>query len=108
MATRDIQAETNTPDGRRVMLFEDTWREHITDPREGHPEIEPHLDAVLATVSQPDYHEPDVRAGRERFYKHAAGPTSWLVVVVSFEQEPARIVTAFAVGDKRAPGQVTP
>jgi hypothetical protein len=105
MATRDIHAETRTPAGVRVVLFQDTWREHILDASEGHPEIEPHLDAVLAAVSQPDYHEADVRPGRERFYKHDAGPISWLFVVVSFEREPAQIVTAFAIGDRRAPGR---
>jgi hypothetical protein len=105
MAARSIIGETTTPTGVCVVLFEDTWREHITGYREGHPEIEPHLDQVLATVSSPDYHELDERSGRERFYKYAVGPSSWLFVVVSFEREPARIVTAFAIGDKRGPSQ---
>jgi hypothetical protein len=107
MATRDILAETKTPEGVRVVLFEDTWCEHITESGEGHPEIEPYLEGVVTSVSNPDYREPDVRPSRERFYKHAAGPGSWLFVVVSFEREPARIVTAFAIGDERTPGQET-
>ncbi len=89
------------------MLFADTWREHITEPGEGHPEIKSHLEGVLTTVSSPDYHEPDARPGRERFYKHGVGPGSWLFAVVSFEREPARIVTAYAIGDERVPGQET-
>jgi hypothetical protein len=107
MASREILAETKTPTGVRVVLFEDTWREHITEPREGHPEIRPYVREMLTTVSSPDYHELDERQGRERFYKHDVGPGSWLFVVVSFEQEPARIATAYAIGDKRVPGKET-
>lgn len=107
MAERDIHAETETPDGVRVVLFADTWSEHITHPQEGHPELMPYLDAVLSAVARPDYQEPDKRAGRERFYKHAVGPSSWLLVVVSCEQEPARIVTAFATRAEQDPEQVT-
>jgi hypothetical protein len=80
VATRNILAEAKTPDGVRVVLFEDTWREHITEPGEGHPEIESYLGDVLGTVSSPDYHEPDSRPGRERYYKHEVGPSSWLFV----------------------------
>jgi hypothetical protein len=107
VATRDLLAKTKTPEGVRVVLFTDTWREHITEPGEGHPEIGPYLKDVLTTVSSPDYRELDTRPGRERFYKHDVGPGSWLFAVVSFEREPARIVTAYAIGDERVPGQET-
>jgi hypothetical protein len=100
---RPILTETTTPDATRVVLFADTWHEHILDPHSGHRELDTHLDAVLATVSAPDHREPDPFEGRERFYKQGAGPSRWLIVVVSFEQEPARIVTALGYGHGRSP-----
>jgi hypothetical protein len=35
-------------------------------------------------------------SGRTRFYRRDVGPSRWLMVVVSYEQEPARIITALA------------
>lgn len=103
MSDRTILAETTTLDGLRVVLYEDTWRDHVLDEQSGHVELAPHLDAVLATVSTPDHREPDQRHARERFYRRGAGPSRWLMVVVSFEEEPARIVTAFGYGHGRSP-----
>jgi hypothetical protein len=102
---RAVLAETTTPEEVRVVLFADTWHEHILDPREGHGELVAHLDAVLATVSTPDHREPDPFERRERFYKRSVGPSRWLMVVVSWEQEPARIVTALGYGHGRAPAR---
>ena len=103
MTDRPILAHATTPDARRVVLFADTWHEHILDPRAGHRELATHLDAVLATVSMPDHREPDPFERRERFYKEGVGPSRWLMVVVCFEQEPARIVTALGYGHGRSP-----
>jgi hypothetical protein len=97
-ASRSIRAETTTPEGVGVVLYEDTWRTHILAR---HSEIESHLDSVLEAVCIPDRREPDPQHHREQFYKKHAGPSRWLVTVVSFEQEPARIVTAF--GRKQSP-----
>ncbi len=33
---------------------------------------------------------------RARYYARGVGPSRWLLVVVSYEQTPARIVSAFA------------
>jgi len=33
---------------------------------------------------------------RRRYYRRRVGPSRWLLVVVSYEQEPGRIVTALA------------
>jgi hypothetical protein len=99
---RPIRAETATPDGVRVVLFEDTWSQHIL-ARGGHPELAPHLDAILASVAAPDHRESDDRARRERFFKENVGPSRWLMVIVDFEQEPARIVTALGYGHGRSP-----
>ena len=63
----------------------------------------PHLDAVLASVRRRTIASPTPFASRERFYKRDVGPSRWLMVVVSFEQEPARIVTALGYGHGRAP-----
>jgi hypothetical protein len=43
-----------------------------------------------------DHTEPDTLSGRTRFYRRDVGPSRWLLVVVSYEQEPARIITALA------------
>jgi hypothetical protein len=51
---------------------------------------------VMQTVERPDHAEPDHLPGRTRFYRHNIGPSRWLLVVVSYEQEPARIITAVA------------
>jgi hypothetical protein len=101
-AGRPVRGSTNTPDGTRVVLFEDTWTQHILD-LENHPELAVHLNDVLAAVASPDHREPDVRAHRERFFKEGGGPSRWLMVVVDFEQEPARIVTALGYGHGRSP-----
>ena len=108
MTDRAVLAETSAPDGTRVVLYADTWREHVLDPHVGHAELRSHLDAVLATVATPDHREDDERDGRQRFYKQKVGPTRWLMVVVSFEQEPACVVTAMGYGHGRSPAGWTP
>jgi hypothetical protein len=108
MSERPILAETRTPDGTRVVLFRDTWLLHILSPDGGHGELEPHLKAVLDVLNSPDHRELELWSGRERFYKRDVGPTDWLMVVVDFADEPARIVTAFGYGHGRSPDGWTP
>ena len=103
MTARSILAETATPEGLRVVLFEDTWRLHILNPHSGHAELEPHLGALLGAISSPDHREADSWPDRERFFKREAGPSRWLMVVVDSEQEPARIVTALGYRHGRSP-----
>jgi hypothetical protein len=103
MRERSILAETRTPEGTRVVLFEDTWLLHILLPQQGHPELEPHLTAVLAVLPEPDHREPDPRPSRERFFKQGVGPSKWLMVVVDSAQEPSRIVTALGYGHGESP-----
>jgi hypothetical protein len=91
-----------TPEGVRVVLFEDTWRGHILDPH-GHPELESYLHVVLAVIAEPDHREPDSRPGRERFFKRESGLTTWVMAVVDFQPDPARIVTALGRGHGRSP-----
>jgi hypothetical protein len=81
-------------------LLAATWHDKITrDP----PEMAGYLDDVLDTVRRPDHIEPDPRPGRSRSYRRGVGPGRWLMVVVSFEQEPGRINTALAT--RRDPKQ---
>lgn len=76
------------------MLLDAVWAKKIA---RGHPEIGAHLSAVLRAVSTPDHVAPDpIFADRTRYYARGAGPSQWLLVVVSYEQAPARIVSAFA------------
>lgn len=80
--------------GRLVVLTERTWHEKIVRV---HPDMRRELHRVLAVVESPDHSELDPRPGRMRFYGRAVGPSRWLLAVVSYEQEPARIITAFGV-----------
>jgi len=89
--------ETVDPDGRRVVLDVAGWR-HIVD---GHPELAPHREAVLATVAGPDHRGSDPRPGRKRCWRRGVGPSRWLMVVVDFSVVPARIVTAY--GNRKDP-----
>lgn len=90
------------PDGRRVVLDVAAWR-HIMDE---HAELEPHREAVLATVAAPDHRGSDPRPGRARYWRRGLGPSRWLMVVVDFESVPARVVTAYA--NRRDPPGWTP
>ncbi|MGH2902003.1 MAG: hypothetical protein ACRDK7_00180 [Solirubrobacteraceae bacterium] len=95
-------AEAIDPDGRLVVLDEEGW-EHILHE---HVEMAPYREAIMATVSSPDYRRPDPRRGRERYYCQDVGPSCWLFVVVHFNEAPARIVTAYA-NRKDPPGLMT-
>jgi hypothetical protein len=87
-------AEIVDPDGRAVVLLTRVWEEKITLD---HPELRGHLEDAVSTVGAPDHAEPDPRTGRRRYYRRQAGPSRWLLAVVSFEQEPGRIITAMAL-----------
>ena len=65
-----------------------------------------HLAVVLDAVSQPDHAEPDLLPDRTRFYRRNVGPSRWLLAVVSYEQKPARIITALA--NRKDPKQWKP
>jgi len=103
VSDRIVLERTATPEGIPVVLFEDTWHEHVLDPRTGHVELRSHLDSVMTTVATPDHREPDPHEARERFYKQGVGPSRWLLAVVSFELEPDRIVTALGYRHGRSP-----
>lgn len=76
------------------MLLARIWDQKIA---RDHPELRNHLADVLRTVEAPDHVEPDARTDRLRYYRRRVGPSRWLLVVVSFEQQPGRIITALAI-----------
>lgn len=100
---RVVLAETTTREGVRVVLFEDTWLLPILNPDGGHAELEPYLKGVLEVVESSEHRESDDWPYRERFFKRDVGPSRWLMVVVDYEQEPARIVTALGYRHGRSP-----
>ena len=61
-----------------------------------HPELVGHLDAVVETVAKPDHIEPGRAASAYAVLPAHGGPSRWLMAVVSYEQQPARIITALA------------
>jgi hypothetical protein len=94
MENEPIIAEAIDPDGRRVVLADVVWREKIV---RDHPEIDAHMPDVLRAVTKPDHSAMDpIFGARTRYYARGVGPSRWLLVVVSYEQVPARIVSAFA------------
>lgn len=90
-------------DGRQVVLLARIWEHKIT---RDHPELAGHLEAVLEAVAHPDHTETDVIAARTRFYSRDVGPSRWLLAVVSYEQQPGRIIAALA--NRKDPKQWTP
>ncbi|MGH2899629.1 MAG: hypothetical protein ACRDMZ_13230 [Solirubrobacteraceae bacterium] len=82
-----IVARTATPEGHEIVLRAVRWVKII----DGHPEMVDYLETILQTVSEPDYREPDLAAGRERMFRRG-GPERWMRVVIDLEQ----IITAFA------------
>jgi hypothetical protein len=62
-----------------------------------HPETVSHMEDALQAVSTADHVAPDPSfEARTRYYARGVGPSRWLLVVVSYEQTPARTVSVFA------------
>ena len=94
MAGDDIVGETTDPNGSRVVLLGRVWHRKVV---RDHPEMASLDVDVLCAVATPDHVEVDpTRRGRVRYFARNAGPSRWLLTVVSYEQAPARVVSAFA------------
>ncbi|MGN6373255.1 MAG: hypothetical protein ACTHM1_09740 [Solirubrobacteraceae bacterium] len=80
--------------GRRVVLLERIWRSKVVVE---HPEMQSLTPGVLGAIAAADHSEPDPRyPDGVHYFARGVGPSNWLMVVVSYEQVPARIITAFA------------
>lgn len=84
-------------------MLDRIWNEKILKAR---PDLQQLLTEMLNTVSDPDHVAPDPLANRRRYYRRDVGPSRWLLAVVSYEQEPARIITALA--NRKDPPSWTP
>lgn len=94
MAGESIPPEAIDPTGVRVSLDEEVWVQKIV---RDHPEVATHRKDALRAVSSPDHVAPDPGfERRKRYYARGVGPSRWLLVVVSYEQLPARIISVFA------------
>ncbi len=92
-----ILGERVDPDGRQVVLDRPGWAHVLAE----HGEMKTHRDAVLQTIREPEHRRPDARPGRERYWRRGSGPTRWLLVVIDFNEDPARVVTAY--GNRKDP-----
>lgn len=91
--------EARDPAGERVVVPAGLWRGKIL---RDHPELAPHLDDVLRAIAEPDQiHDDPAYERRRRHYLRGAGPSRWLLVVLSYEQELARVISAF--GNRKDP-----
>ena len=99
MSTHErVLGEVRDPDGQLVVLPARVWKGKIAVD---HPELRDSLSEVLETVRRPDHIEADSHENRRRFFRRGGGPSRWLMAVVSYEQKPARIITA--LGNRKDP-----
>jgi hypothetical protein len=87
------------PAGREIVLLRRIWVGKIL---RDHRELAWALEDVLWTVHDPDAVRPAREPRRVRYSRAGAGPSRWLLVIVSFEQKPARIISAY--GQRKDPG----
>jgi hypothetical protein len=95
MATPDeeLVGEAYDLDGNRVVIPTEIWRGKVL---KDHPELSRHLNDALRAIYSPDHVDPDPSfRDRRRHYLRGAGPSRWLLVVLSYEQEPVRLISAF-------------
>lgn len=71
--------------------MDDVAWNHVLDQ---HVEMSEYLADTMATVEMPDHREPDLQAGRERYFRRG-GPLRWIRVVTEFSGDFDRVVTAF-------------
>lgn len=99
MSGEEIIGEAIDPDGARVVLLARVWDDKVL---RDHAELDGHVAEILRAVREPHHVEPDpIYEQRRRFHLRGVGPSRWLLVVVSYEQEPARIISAF--GNRKDP-----
>jgi hypothetical protein len=93
-ADTDLIGEALDPDGNRVVIPAALWHGKVL---RRHADLAAHLPDVLRAIGAPDHAIPDPAFPyRRRHYLRSVGPSSWLMVVLSYEQEPVRLISAFA------------
>jgi hypothetical protein len=93
MADDGLIGETTDLQGARVVLLARIWREKVLLE---HTELAAFTDDVLRAVTSAEHVEVDpVYPERRRYFASDIGPSRWLLIVVSYEQVPARIISAF-------------
>jgi hypothetical protein len=85
-----IIAEARNPEGHLVRLDQAAWGHVIRQ----HIEMKDYLVETMGAISSPDGREPDLRAGRERYFRRG-GPLRWIRVVTELSGSVDRVVTAF-------------
>jgi hypothetical protein len=89
----EIIGEATDLQGVRVILLARVWREKVLPE---HTELMAYTKDVLQAIRSAEHVEVDpVYSERRRYFARAVGPSRWLLVVVSYEQVPARIISAF-------------
>ena len=83
--------EVTDSDGHPVSLSTTAWH-HIVDK---HPNLDVSPEAIVRIVEAPDEHIAGREPTERWFYGRGAGPTAWIKVVVHYEGDRGRIVTAF-------------
>jgi hypothetical protein len=100
MSRTDIIAEAHNPEGHLVQLDQTAW-DHVL---EQHVEMRDYIAETMAAITTPDKREPDVRVGRERYFRRG-GPLRWIRVVTQLSGSVDRVVTAFPQSND--PGSVS-
>jgi hypothetical protein len=90
---KELVGEARDPEGNRVVISTAIWRDKVLRV---HPALSPHLGEVLRAIYSPHHILPDPKfRERRHHFLRGAGPSRWLLVVLSYEQEPVRLISAF-------------
>jgi hypothetical protein len=92
----EIVLRTVTPEGVEVVLSALVYAKIL----EEHASVAD-LALIDRTIRQPDGRRPDVRPGRERFFRH--DEQIWVLAVVELGEVPAIIVTVFSASGPPGP-----
>lgn len=92
MDETDVVGRAVSPQGRTVEITRRKWT-YVTR----HVEMRGRFELLLTGIRRPDFQVPDPVPGRERYWlrTHRSFPFRWLRVVVQFEGDVDRVVTAF-------------
>lgn len=81
-----------------MQLDQAAW-DHVL---EQHVEMTGYIAETMAAITAPDNREPDIRVGRERYFRRG-GPLRWIRVVTELSGSVDRVVTAFPQSNDPGP-----